>query len=160
MDERTEMRIHVGDNADAAGVEQVGGWFLRADKGPDDPGDVRDLGNTYQADLVVVRPGRPASTSTPSSASRPARSPRSTWRPSRARRRLGRGRPAASGLGGRPLGQGSAPVSSVSGTGIVISSPILILSGFLICLFAASSCSTVTSNLRAIFEIVSFLATM
>ena len=80
MDERTEMRIHVGDNARTLrGVEQVGGWFLRADKGIKMiPGDVRDLGNTYQADLVVLRPGAPASTSTPSSASRPARSPRST----------------------------------------------------------------------------------
>ena len=61
MDERTEMRIHVGDNARTLrGVEQVGGWFLRADKGIKMiPGDVRDLGNTYQADLVVLRPGRP-----------------------------------------------------------------------------------------------------
>ena len=59
MDERVEMRIHVGDNARTLrGVEQVGGWFLRADKGLKMvPGDVRDMGNTYQADLVVVRPG-------------------------------------------------------------------------------------------------------
>ena len=62
MDERTEMRIHVGDNARTLrGVEQVGGWFLRADKGIKMiPGDVRDMGNTYQADLVVVRPGAPS----------------------------------------------------------------------------------------------------
>ena len=62
MDERTEMRIHVGDNARTLrGVEQVGGWFLRADKGIKMiPGDVRDLGNTYQADLVVLRPGAPS----------------------------------------------------------------------------------------------------
>jgi len=62
MDERTEMRIHVGDNARTLrGVEQVGGWFLRADKGLKMvPGDVRDLGNTYQADLVVIRPGAPS----------------------------------------------------------------------------------------------------
>jgi hypothetical protein len=62
MDERTEMRIHVGDNARTLrGVEQVGGWFLRADKGLKMvPGEVRDLGNTYQADLIVVRPGAPS----------------------------------------------------------------------------------------------------
>jgi hypothetical protein len=62
MDERTEMRIHVGDNARTLrGVEQVGGWFLRADKGIKMvPGDARDLGNTYQADLIVLRPGAPS----------------------------------------------------------------------------------------------------
>jgi len=62
MDERVEMRIHVGDNSRMLrGLEQVGGWFLRADKGLKMvPGDVRDLGNTYQADLVVVRPGAPS----------------------------------------------------------------------------------------------------
>ena len=61
MDERTEMRVHVGDNARTLrGIEQVGGWFLRADKGIRMiPGDVRDLGNTYEADLLVVRPGAP-----------------------------------------------------------------------------------------------------
>ena len=61
MDERTEMRVHVGDNARTLrGVEQVGGWFLRADKGIRMiPGDVRDTGNTYEADLLVVRPGAP-----------------------------------------------------------------------------------------------------
>jgi len=61
MDERTEMRIHVGDNARTLrGVTQVGGWFLRADKGIRMiPGDVRDTGNTYEADLLVVRPGAP-----------------------------------------------------------------------------------------------------
>jgi hypothetical protein len=62
MDERTEMRIHVGDNARTLrGVEQVGGWFLRADKGLKMvPGDARDLGNTYQADVIVLRPGAPS----------------------------------------------------------------------------------------------------
>ena len=62
MDERVEMRIHVGDNSRMLrGVEQVGGWFLRADKGLKMvPGDVRDMGNTYQADLVVIRPGAPS----------------------------------------------------------------------------------------------------
>ena len=62
MDERTEMRIHVGDNARTLrGVEQVGGWFMRADKGLKMiPGDVRDMGNTYQATLLVIRPGAPS----------------------------------------------------------------------------------------------------
>jgi hypothetical protein len=62
MDERVEMRVHIGDNARTLrGVEQVGGWFLRADKGLRMvPGDVRDLGNTWQADLIVLRPGAPS----------------------------------------------------------------------------------------------------
>jgi ketosteroid isomerase-like protein len=59
MDERTEMRIHVGDSVQTLrGVERVGGWFLRSDKGLKMiPGEVRDTGNTYEADLLVVRPG-------------------------------------------------------------------------------------------------------
>jgi hypothetical protein len=59
MDERVEMRIHVGDNAQLLrGVERVGGWFLRAEPGLRMiPGEVRDLGVTYQADLLTVRPG-------------------------------------------------------------------------------------------------------
>ena len=59
MDERVEMRIHVGDNARTLrGVEQVGGWFLRAEAGLKMiPGEVRDLGVTYQADILSVRPG-------------------------------------------------------------------------------------------------------
>lgn len=59
MDDRVEMRIHVGDNARTLrGVEQVGGWFLRAEAGLKMiPGGIRDLGNTWQADVVTVRPG-------------------------------------------------------------------------------------------------------
>lgn len=59
MDDRIEMRMHVGDNAQTLrGVEKVGGWFLRADAGLKMiPGDVIDMGNTYQANLLVVRPG-------------------------------------------------------------------------------------------------------
>src|SRR6185503_16522087 len=62
MDERVEMRVHVGDNARTLrGVEQVGGWFLRAEPGLKMiPGDVRDLGITYQADVLSVRPGAPS----------------------------------------------------------------------------------------------------
>ena len=62
MDERAEMRVHVRDSARTLrGVAQVGGWFLRADKGLRMiPGDVRDTGNTYEADLVVIRPGAPS----------------------------------------------------------------------------------------------------
>ncbi len=61
MDERAEMRVHVaGNTRTLRGVEQVGGWFIRADKGLRMiPGDVRDLGNTYEADILVVRPGAP-----------------------------------------------------------------------------------------------------
>ena len=42
------------------GVERVGGWFLRGDAGLRMiPGGIRDTGNTYEADLLVVRPGAP-----------------------------------------------------------------------------------------------------
>jgi len=59
MDDRIEMRIHVGDNAQTLrGVDKVGGWFVRADVGLRMiPGDVVEIGNTYQANLLVVRPG-------------------------------------------------------------------------------------------------------
>ena len=62
MDEQAEMVIHVGDSAQKLrGVERVGGWFLRADKGLRMiPGAVRDTGNTYEADIVVIRPGAPS----------------------------------------------------------------------------------------------------
>src|SRR6186997_1721066 len=59
MDEKTEMRVHVGDSVQTLrGVERVGGWFLRSEKGLKMiPGDIRDTGNTWEADLLVVRPG-------------------------------------------------------------------------------------------------------
>ena len=44
-----------------AGVDRVGGWFLRGDAGLKMiPGEVRDMGNTYEADVLVVRPGAPS----------------------------------------------------------------------------------------------------
>jgi hypothetical protein len=59
MDEGAEMRVHVGDSVQTLrGVDRVGGWFLRGDRGLKMiPGEVRDLGNTYEADVLVVRPG-------------------------------------------------------------------------------------------------------
>ena len=59
MADNVEMRVHVGDSAQTLrGSDRVGGWFLRGDKGLKMvPGEVRDMGNTYQADLMVVRPG-------------------------------------------------------------------------------------------------------
>jgi hypothetical protein len=43
------------------GIDQVGGWFLRADEGLKMvPGEVREMGNTYEADLLVLRPGAPS----------------------------------------------------------------------------------------------------
>ena len=62
MDEKAEMRVHVlGNVRTLRGVEQVGGWFLRADKGLRMiPGGVRDTGNTYEADVLVIRPGAPS----------------------------------------------------------------------------------------------------
>jgi len=82
MDERVEMRVHVGENARTLrGLDQVGGWFLRADAGLKMiPGAVQDMGNTYQADLLVVRPGVESQHLDARSVSRPARSLRSTWR--------------------------------------------------------------------------------
>ncbi|MEK6719094.1 MAG: hypothetical protein AABZ33_00330 [Chloroflexota bacterium] len=61
MAESTEMRIHVGDSVQTLrGIERVGGWFLRSDRGLRMiPGGVRDMGNSYEADLLVVRPGAP-----------------------------------------------------------------------------------------------------
>ena len=62
MAESTEMRIHVGDSVQTLrGVERVGGWFLRGDRGLRMiPGEVRETGNTYEAYLLVVRPGAPS----------------------------------------------------------------------------------------------------
>jgi len=62
MDEQTGMRVHVGDSVQTLrGMDRVGGWFLRGDKGLRMiAGEVRDLGNTYQADILVVRPGAPS----------------------------------------------------------------------------------------------------
>jgi hypothetical protein len=62
FDERAEMRVHVRDGSRTLrGVEQVGGWFLRADEGLQMiPGQVRETGNTYEADLLVLRPGAPS----------------------------------------------------------------------------------------------------
>ena len=59
MDERVEMRVHVGDNARTLrGIEQVGGWFLRAEKGLRMiPANQRDMGMNYECDLMVLRPG-------------------------------------------------------------------------------------------------------
>jgi hypothetical protein len=62
MDDKVEMRVHVlGNSRTLRGVDQVGGWFARADKGLKMiPGDVRDTGVNYEADLVVLRPGVPS----------------------------------------------------------------------------------------------------
>jgi hypothetical protein len=62
MDERAEMRVHVRDSSRTLrGVTEVGGWFLRAEQGLRMvPADVRETGNTYEADLLVLRPGVPS----------------------------------------------------------------------------------------------------
>ena len=62
MDDRAEMRVHVlGNVRTLRGLEQVSGWFLRADKGLRMiPGEVRDTGANYECDLLVVRPGAPS----------------------------------------------------------------------------------------------------
>jgi hypothetical protein len=62
MDDRVEMRVHVmGSSRLLRGVDQVAGWFTRADKGLKMiPGDVRDTGVNYEADVLVLRPGAPS----------------------------------------------------------------------------------------------------
>lgn len=62
MDERAEMRVHVmGSVRTLRGIDEVGGWFLRADKGLRMiPGEVRDTGVNYECDLLVLRPGVPS----------------------------------------------------------------------------------------------------
>jgi hypothetical protein len=62
MDEGAEMRVHVlGNVRTLKGIDQVGGWFLRADTGLKMiPGGVREMGNSYEADLLVIRPGAPS----------------------------------------------------------------------------------------------------
>ncbi len=62
FDDRTEMRVHVlGNVRTLRGADQVSGWFLRADEGfRMIPGQVRETGNTYEADLLVIRPGAPS----------------------------------------------------------------------------------------------------
>jgi len=58
FDEKAEMRIHVLGSVKVLRGEQMSGWFTRADKGMKMlPGDGRDLGNTYECNLLVVRPG-------------------------------------------------------------------------------------------------------
>jgi hypothetical protein len=59
MDEKTEMRVHVlGNVRTLRGIDQVSGWFLRADKGLKMiPGGVRDTGVNYECVLLVLRPG-------------------------------------------------------------------------------------------------------
>lgn len=62
MDEHVEMRVHVRDGSRTLrGLAQVGGWFLRGEQGLKMvPGEVREMGNTYEADLLVLRPDTPS----------------------------------------------------------------------------------------------------
>jgi hypothetical protein len=62
MDDKVEMRVHVlGNSRMMRGLEQAGGWFVRADKGLKMiPGQVRDTGVNYECDLLVLRPGAPS----------------------------------------------------------------------------------------------------
>jgi hypothetical protein len=59
LDEHIEMRVHVPEGVRTLrGVDQVGGWFLRADPGLRMiPGDVRDTGVNYECNVLVLRPG-------------------------------------------------------------------------------------------------------
>ncbi len=59
LDDHAELRVHVAGNVRTLrGSDQVGGWFLRADKGfKMVPANIRDTGANYECDLLVVRPG-------------------------------------------------------------------------------------------------------
>ncbi len=61
FDDKAELRVHVLGNVRVLRGDQMAGWFLRADKGMKMlPGDGRDLGNTFECNLLVVRPGAPS----------------------------------------------------------------------------------------------------
>ena len=62
MEEHVEMRVHVRDGSRTLrGVGQVGGWFLRGDEGLKMvPGEVREMGHQYEADIIVLRPDAPS----------------------------------------------------------------------------------------------------
>jgi hypothetical protein len=62
IDERVEMRVHVGEGVQILkGHERVGGWFLRADQGLRMiPGEIKDTGHQVECDILVVRPGSPS----------------------------------------------------------------------------------------------------
>ena len=64
LDDRVEMRIHVGESVQLLkGSERVGGWFKRADKGLRMmPGEVKDTGHQVECDLLVIRPGAASQT--------------------------------------------------------------------------------------------------
>jgi hypothetical protein len=85
MDEKTEMRVHVGDNVQTLrGVERVGGWFLRSDAGLRMiPGEIRDTGTPMRRISSWCARARRPSTSTPRSGWRRAGSRRSTSRRAR-----------------------------------------------------------------------------
>ena len=61
MDEKTEMRVHVGDSVQTLrGVERVGGWFLRGDAGLRMiPGGIRDTGQHLRGGPAGRPAGRP-----------------------------------------------------------------------------------------------------
>ena len=75
MDEMAEMRVHVGDSAQTLrGVDRVGGWFLRGDRGLKMiPGEVRDTGTATRPTSSSSGRVRRPSTSTRHSGSRPGR---------------------------------------------------------------------------------------
>ena len=62
MDEQVEMRVHVlGSSRLLNGIDQVSGWFRAPTRGSSMiPGEVRDTGINYEADLLVLRPGAPS----------------------------------------------------------------------------------------------------
>ena len=145
MDEMTEMRVHVGDSVQMLrGVERVGGWFLRGDAGLRMiPGGIRDTGNTYEADLLVVRPGAPTQHIDATFRVEAGKitainiAPALTGAAARRPPRDGAAAAARTASEGASAAEGST-ISSGSATGMMISSPTPILFGFLIVSLFAS----------------------
>ena len=107
MDERTEMRVHVGDSVQTLrGVERVGGWFLRSEQGLKMiPATPATWATPTRRTSSSSDPGWSRSISTQRSGSRPARSPRSTSPGAEAERR----RVSPTSHAGRPGGSDPLP---------------------------------------------------
>ena len=85
MEERVEMRIHVGEGVQMLkGLERVGGWFLRADKGLRMiPGEIKDTVIRWSATSLWSDLAQRATSSTPRSRLKPGRSRQSISPPPR-----------------------------------------------------------------------------
>ena len=157
MDEKTEMRVHVGDSVQTLrGVERVGGWFLRGDTGLRMiPGEIRDTGQ-HLGGGPARRPARSAEPAHRRDVPRRGRQDhRDQHRAALGERAASRATRPATALGRRRrrVTERSTPRRTRGGVGMMIWSPMAILSGFVIVsLLAASRSSRVTLNFFATFS--------